>query len=238
MGESPGEDVFQCTSLIFSYPTAQGLSRVLDGIDLTVKSGDFICLTGPSGSGKSTLLNLLGLIEPPQEGAFLFQSKSVNGLQEADLNWIRRHKIGFIFQDFQLIDVLSVEENVEYFLTRQKVPYAERQKLVELALLEVGLLDHRHKRPSQLSGGQKQRVAIARALAKRPAVIIADEPTASLDMTTGRTVMEVLSRLNEKLGVTIVLASHDPMVLEYGKLEVKLQDGRILKTVGAKQNVG
>ncbi len=237
MGESPGTAVFQCSKLIFSYKSPQGPTRVLDGIDLTVESGDFICLTGPSGSGKSTLLNLLGLIEAPQEGQFMFQSKAVNGLAEKDLNWIRRYKIGFIFQDFQLIEVLTVEENVEYFLTRQKVPPVERQQLVELALHEVGLWTHREKRPSQLSGGQKQRVAIARALAKRPAVIIADEPTASLDLTTGRTVMDVLKKLNEKLGVTIVLASHDPMVLEYGKTEIKLREGRILSQQGARRDV-
>lgn len=238
MAESPSGEVFQCTNLVYSYQTPQGRSRVLNGIDLSVQSGDFICLTGPSGSGKSTLLNLLGMIEAPQEGSFQFQAKSVGGLSETELNWIRRYKIGFIFQDFQLIDVLSVEENVEYFLTRQGVAEAERQKLVELALHEVGLLEHRKKRPSQLSGGQKQRVAIARALAKRPAVIIADEPTASLDLSTGRTVMEVLKQLNEKLRVTIVMASHDPMVLDYARTEIKLRDGLIVSKTGVKKNVG
>ena len=189
---------------------------VLNGITTSVHKGDFVCLTGPSGSGKSTLLNLLGLIEPPQEGQLLFDHQDVKTFSESKLNQIRRFQVGFVFQDFQLIDVLSVEENVEFFLTRQQVPAAERSLRVEQALVDVGLWEHRKKRPGQLSGGQKQRVAIARALAKQPLVIIADEPTASLDHKTGMLIMEHLCLVNQNRAVTLVLASHDPMVLGFG----------------------
>jgi ABC-type lipoprotein export system ATPase subunit len=230
--------VFQCSNLNFSYAGQERREKVLNGIDLEVKAGDFICLTGPSGSGKSTLLNLFGLIEPPQEGELLFDGQNLKGLPEATLNHLRRFRIGYVFQDFQLIDVLSVEENVEFFLTRQKIPAKQRLELVGQALQEVGLWEHRSKRPGQLSGGQKQRVAIARALAKRPQVVIADEPTASLDHNTGRQIMERLESINKGSGVTIVLASHDPMVLEFGVCEVRLKDGTIIKEAGGHIHAG
>ncbi|MCX6130781.1 MAG: ABC transporter ATP-binding protein [Proteobacteria bacterium] len=220
--------IYQASQLEFSYQGNEQRETVLRGIDLLVQAGDFICLTGPSGSGKSTLLNLFGLIEAPQTGSLLFQGMSVKELNEKQLNELRRFHIGFIFQDFQLIDVLSVEENVEFFLTRQKIPPLERKERVEFALNTLGLFDHRNKRPGQLSGGQKQRVAIARALAKRPAVLIADEPTASLDTATGRSILEHLETINKNHGVTVILASHDPMVLEYDVHEVRLQDGKII----------
>ncbi len=219
--------LYTCHALHYSYREKETATPVLNGLDITISAGDFLCLTGPSGSGKSTLLNLLGLIEHPQEGEFVFKGQEVSALTDKQINEIRRYEIGFIFQDFQLIDVLSVEENVEYFLTRQKIVPQERKERVELALDEVGLIDQRHKRPGELSGGQKQRAAIARALAKHPSVIIADEPTASLDLANGRQIMEILAKLNERHGVTVVLASHDPMVLSYTHREIKLQDGRI-----------
>lgn len=231
------EAIYQCVDLVFSYQGTETREQVLRGINLEVHAGDFKCLTGPSGSGKSTLLNLFGLIESPQQGRLLFQGLPVNGLSEDQLNQWRRFQIGFIFQDFQLIDVLSVEENVEFFLTRQKVPSSMRKAIVQDALEQVGLYEHRHKRPQQLSGGQKQRVAIARALAKRPSVLIADEPTASLDTQTSRSILEQLKAINEKSGVTIILASHDPMVLEYGVDEVRLKDGLIISQARGKRHV-
>ncbi len=237
MNTKSTEAIYQCIDLAFSYQGTEAREHVLRGINLLVKPGDFKCLTGPSGSGKSTLLNLFGLIESPQQGQLLFQGKPVNGLSEDQLNQWRRFQIGFIFQDFQLIDVLSVEENVEFFLTRQKVPSSQRKAIVQDALAQVGLYEHRHKRPQQLSGGQKQRVAIARALAKRPSVLIADEPTASLDTQTSRSILEQLKAINEKSGVTIILASHDPMVLEYGVEEVRLKDGIIISQSQGKRHV-
>ncbi|HYX35944.1 MAG TPA: ABC transporter ATP-binding protein [Oligoflexus sp.] len=201
--------------------------QVLNSVDVEITRGEGICLTGPSGSGKSTLLHLLGLIEAPQDGQLLFLGKPVHLMKEDELNDLRRFHIGFVFQDFQLIDVLSVEENVEFFLTRQQIPKTLRKERVEQALQDLGLWEHRFKRPHELSGGQKQRVAVARALAKHPLVVVADEPTASLDSKTGRQLMENLKAIQEQRGVTLILASHDPMVLEFGLREIRLRDGRL-----------
>lgn len=219
--------LYEGRQLSFAYGR-DGKDKVLNEVDLRIERGEGVCLTGPSGSGKSTLLHLLGLIEAPQGGDLRFLDRPVHQMNEAELNDIRRFHIGFIFQDFQLIDVLSVQENVEFFLTRQQVPKTLRQERVEAALQDLGLWEHRFKRPNQLSGGQKQRVAVARALAKEPLVVVADEPTASLDSKTGRQLMENLKNIQEQRGVTLILASHDPMVLGFGLREVRMQDGRIL----------
>ena len=211
----------------FSYKMGALRVPALNGIVLDIERGDFVCFSGPSGSGKSTLLNLLGLIEPVQEGSVDFASVSVQSLSERERNHIRRYCIGFVFQTFELFPVLSADDNVEYFLTRQSLPPAARRERVRAALDMVGLWAHRHKRPSEMSGGQRQRVAVARALAKHPEVIIADEPTANLDQDTGRGIMKVLSRLNLEHGVTLIIASHDPMVQGFARRRIRLVDGRI-----------
>ncbi len=229
--------LYKGRQLTFAYGR-DGKDKVLNEVDVTIAKGEGVCLTGPSGSGKSTLLNLLGLIEAPQGGDLRFLDRPVHQMKEGELNDIRRFHIGFIFQDFQLIDVLSVYENVEFFLTRQQLPKALRQERVEAALLDLGLWEHRFKRPHQLSGGQKQRVAVARALAKHPLVVVADEPTASLDSKTGRQLMENLKMIQEQRGVTLILASHDPMVLGFGLREIRLQDGRILSSGKEARHVG
>ncbi len=229
--------LYEGRQLSFAYGR-DGKDKVLNDVDVTIAKSEGICLTGPSGSGKSTLLHLLGLIEAPQGGDLRFLDRSVHQMKEGELNDIRRFHIGFIFQDFQLIDVLSVHENVEFFLTRQQVPKALRQERVEAALVDLGLWEHRFKRPNQLSGGQKQRVAVARALAKHPLVVVADEPTASLDSKTGRQLMENLKTIQEQRGVTLILASHDPMVLGFGLREIRLQDGRILSSGKEARHVG
>ncbi len=229
--------LYEGRQLSFAYGR-DGKDKVLNDVDVTIAKSEGICLTGPSGSGKSTLLHLLGLIEAPQGGDLRFLDQSVHQMKEGELNDIRRFHIGFIFQDFQLIDVLSVYENVEFFLTRQQLPKALRQERVEAALLDLGLWEHRFKRPHQLSGGQKQRVAVARALAKHPLVVVADEPTASLDSKTGRQLMENLKMIQEQRGVTLILASHDPMVLGFGLREIRLQDGRILSSGKEARHVG
>ncbi len=229
--------LYEGRQLSFAYGR-DGKDKVLNDVDVTIAKGEGICLTGPSGSGKSTLLHLLGLIEAPQGGDLRFLDRSVHQMKEGELNDIRRFHIGFIFQDFQLIDVLSVYENVEFFLTRQQLPKALRQERVEAALLDLGLWEHRFKRPHQLSGGQKQRVAVARALAKHPLVVVADEPTASLDSKTGRQLMENLKMIQEQRGVTLILASHDPMVLGFGLREIRLQDGRITAAGKEARHVG
>ena len=225
--DKPAAPLYRVRGLDFSYRLGKQPVPALHAVDLDVPAGDFMCLSGPSGSGKTTLLNVLGLVEPVQEGEVTLDGQGVKALAEAERCKIRRYKIGFVFQTFQLFPILSAAENVEYFLTRQKVPRAERATRVREALEAVGLTEHAHKRPLEMSGGQRQRVGIARAIAKRPQVIIADEPTASLDQQTGRDIMQILKDLNLKKGVTLVISSHDPMVRSFCAHEVKLVDGRI-----------
>lgn len=217
--------LFSIKNISFSYPR-EGRPALSD-ISLDIEEKNLITLCGPSGSGKTTLLQLVGLIEPIQQGEILYYNESLCSISSKRKNQIRKKEIGFIFQQFHLMPVFTVEENVLYFLRRQKVPLIEAKKRVEEALKSVSLWEHRKKRPSQLSGGQKQRVAIARALAKNPKIIIADEPTASLDQTTGKEIMHIFNRLVEKKGVTILISTHDPMVQSYASKKIELVDGKI-----------
>ncbi|RYZ49741.1 MAG: ABC transporter ATP-binding protein [Proteobacteria bacterium] len=207
--------------------------EALKGVNLKVDAGEQLLIMGPSGSGKSTLLNLLGLIEPVQTGEIMFEGQAFSKLSEKEKNHIRRYKIGFIFQSFLLFEVLTAAENVEYFLTRQGLPAAERKKRVAAALDAVGIGAQANKRPPEMSGGQRQRVAIARALAKHPAVIIADEPTASLDQKTSRDILEVLQSLRSQ-GVSIIMSSHDPLAQDYASRIVHIMDGTVQNGTGVK----
>ena len=219
--------LYQCQNLHFRYKLGKEWVHALRGLTLDIKRGEFVCVSGPSGSGKSTLLNLLGLIEPVQDGTILFDGKDVGPLSEKEKNLIRRYQLGFIFQSFNLMDVLRADENVEYFLARQKLGSSERAARVKEALESVGLWEHRMKRPLEMSGGQRQRVAIARAIAKHPAVIIADEPTANLDSVTGAAVVDLLLNLTKTRGVTVIISSHDSVVRERALREIKLVDGQL-----------
>jgi len=226
--------MYQCQNVGFSYKLDAMETPAIIDLTCEIPRGSFFGLSGPSGSGKSTLLNLLGLIESPHKGQIFFDGNPVSSLPESEKNHLRRFRRGFVFQSFQLIDVLTVEENVEYFLVRQNVPHKIRQELVSASLEKTGIYQHRTKRPNQLSGGQKQRVAIARALAKRPAVIIADEPTASLDGKTGAQVMDLLAELNNTDKLTIVMSSHDPKVLNYCTHIMTLVDGQFGSIIAQK----
>ena len=221
--------LYQVKDLNFDYRLGERRIRALSEVCVDIQRGCFTCLAGPSGSGKSTLLNVLGLIEPIQNGEITFDGMELHRLAERQKNSLRKTKLAFIFQSFHLFDVLTAQENVEYFLARQKLSTKEIKLRSEEALTAVGLWEYRTQRPLHMSGGQRQRVAIARAIAKKPTVIIADEPTASLDQNTGRTIMNLLRELNETMGVGIVLSSHDPMVVEYAHEVVHLIDGKILK---------
>jgi ABC-type lipoprotein export system ATPase subunit len=220
-------NLYQADKLQLSYHLDGQDWPALRDVSLTVDPGEFVCLSGPSGSGKTTLLNVLGLIEPLQKGEVLFAGKKFSNLDENEKNRIRRFQIGFVFQSFQLFPVLSAEENVEYFLTRQGIASAERKRRVRETLESVGLWEHRAKRPLQMSGGQRQRVAVARALAKKPQVILADEPTANLDQSTGATLMDTFRDLKKQFGVTLVVSSHDPMVHARADRIIHLVDGRV-----------
>jgi ABC-type lipoprotein export system ATPase subunit len=222
------DKLFEVTDLVFSYVIGKQKVEAIRGLNLSVEAYTFATISGPSGSGKSTLLNILGLIEPVQEGKVLFFGEEIGRLSEKEKNKIRRHRIAFIFQQFHLIPVLTAEENVEYFLSRQGCPKEEARRRSKEALESVGLFDCRKHKPSQLSGGQKQRVAIARAIAKNPDVIIADEPTASLDSVTGKEILEILAGLTKSKKSSVILTTHDPMVQNYADSNVHLVDGRIV----------
>ncbi|MCX6058520.1 MAG: ABC transporter ATP-binding protein [Chloroflexi bacterium] len=204
-------------------------TRALQGVDLSIESGEFTSLVGPSGSGKTTLLQMIGCLDQPTSGHVIVNGKDVTKLNRNQRADMRRENIGFIFQFFALIPTLSAYENIEMPLLLNRQGTAERKERVMELLKAVDLTDRANNRPDQLSGGQQQRVAIARALAPRPALILADEPTANLDTENGRQVMDIMQKLNKDTGVTFVFATHDPRVINYARRVVTLQDGLIEK---------
>lgn len=201
--------------------------RALRGIDLTVERGDFVAVAGPSGSGKTTLFNLIGGLDEPSEGEVLVDGVTLRGMNRKQLSRLRLDKIGFVFQAYNLIPVLTSYENVEYPLILRRVAVDERKRRVESLLSAVGLSEMMHRRPTQMSGGQQQRVAIARALVGDPAVVLADEPTANLDSETGGALLELMRRLNQDQGLTFLFSTHDPMVMAAARRLVRLKDGHI-----------
>lgn len=223
------KSLYKIKNISFSYNLGSQKVPALQGISLKIPRKALVAFSGPSGSGKSTLLNILGLIEPVQKGEVLFDGKNLARLGDQQKNGIRKVKIGFIFQQFHLIPVLTAEENVAYFLHRQGLAKKTIAKRTREALEAVGLWEHRKKLPSQLSGGQKQRVAIARALAKKPDVIIGDEPTASLDQKTGKEIIKIFAKLVKEENVTVILTTHDPMVQALSDLNFHLNDGKLEK---------
>lgn len=202
--------------------------KAVDGIDIDVKKGDFIAVMGPSGSGKSTAMNLIGSLDVPTEGHIYLDNEDISELTESELAELRGQKIGFIFQQFNLIPNLTVKENVMLPMTFQGVDSIEREEIAEELLEKVGLGDRMNFYPNQLSGGQQQRVAIARALSNDPEVILADEPTGNLDTKTGEKVMDFLQRLNKE-GKTIIMVTHDPELVKYACKVYWLKDGKVEK---------
>ena len=202
----------------------------LRGINLSVTEGEFSTVFGPSGSGKTTLLNLIGALDVPTTGTVAFDGKSLNKMNKNDLALLRRENIGFIFQSFNLIPVLSAYENVEFALriARGKEGKTTKDKVMQI-LDKVGLKDMANRRPNELSGGQKQRVAIARALVKEPKLVLADEPTANLDSDTSSDVLENMVHMNEELDITFIFYTHDPLVMEYAHRMIEIKDGLITK---------
>jgi putative ABC transport system ATP-binding protein len=199
----------------------------LTDVNLEVEAGDFLVLAGPSGSGKTTLLNLIGLIDKPTAGSVWVNGEDTSPLSLNALAALRRDRIGYVFQTFNLAPVLTVFENVEYPLILRGVTRRERRDLVEQALRRVGLAERMRHRPRELSGGEQQRVSIARAVVKRPALVLADEPTANLDSATGRRILDLMLRLHDGEGVTFVFSSHDHRIIGLGRRVIRLRDGRI-----------
>jgi putative ABC transport system ATP-binding protein len=210
-----------------TYRLGEHVVRALQGVDLSVQRGELLALTGPSGSGKSTVLNLCGLIDTPDSGDIVLGGTPVNGMNEVQRTLLRRDAMGFVFQSFNLVPVMTVAENVDYPLFIAGVGAAERRQRVAAQLEAVGLQDHAHHRPDALSGGQRQRVAIARALVKRPRLVIADEPTASLDSHTADQVLELMRERGHAEGAAFVIATHDSRLTSRCDRIVALLDGRL-----------
>ena len=211
-----------------TYTLGKTEVHALRGLTLDIEPGEFTAISGPSGSGKTTLLNVLGLIDSPTAGTVFLEGIQVkyNGLSK--LHSIRLEKLGFIFQTFNLIPVLTAYENVEYPLLLAKKSSAQRREMVENVLREVGLWEFRKHKPNELSGGQRQRVAIARALVNKPRLILADEPTANIDSVTAAEILDLMHTLNEEEKVTFLFSTHDPIVMQHAKRAVKLHDGVII----------
>ena len=199
----------------------------LSGVSIDIRPGRFTVLCGPSGSGKPTLLNMMGCIDRPDAGEIQVDGQAVQAMTDDALSDFRARRIGFVFQNFNLLPVLTAFENVEYPLVLAAVPAAQRKERVRALLDAVGLADRAGNRPGQLSGGQRQRVAIARALATEPALVLADEPTANLDSQTGAEIIALMRRLQRERGASFVFSSHDPMVLAQADDVVRIRDGRI-----------
>ena len=216
----------------------RGLSRIytsnavpvhaLQGVDFDVARGDFVSLSGPSGSGKSTLLNLIGALDRPTEGRVTVDGIDLATLSDSRLADLRLTKIGFVFQAYNLVPVLSARENVEFIMQLQGIHANERRERALEILDALGMGELAERRPGELSGGQQQRVAVARAVVTQPALLLADEPSANLDSKTTETLLELLRRVNVERGVTIVTATHDPIVVRYARRSVQLKDGRIV----------
>ena len=221
------EQVVQCVDVEKTYQQETVPIYALRGVSLTVNSGDFMSLSGPSGSGKSTLLNIIGGLDRPDAGKVYVGGTDLNQLSESELAALRLHKIGFVFQAYNLIPVLSTLENVEFIMQLQGVSIAERRERATRVLNDLGLETMLDRRPGELSGGQQQRVAIARAIVSNPVLLLADEPSANLDSSTTEELLQVLQRLNVEQGMTIVTATHDPVVMSYTTRRVQLRDGAI-----------
>ena len=227
MEQNQNTDVIVTESVTKVYD-ADGIPvNALNGIDLTIQSGEFTAIVGPSGSGKTTFLNIISGLDAPTEGKVWLSGKVLSEMGGNELSDFRRDNIGFIFQAYNLIPVLTVEENVEYIMLLAGVSKAERHDRVVAMLESVGLKDVEGRLPTQLSGGQQQRVAIARAMVSEPTIILADEPTANLDSKTGSDLLEMMSRLNAETGMTFIFSTHDPMVMESAKRLITLRDGQI-----------
>jgi len=214
-----------------SYEQGPLTVRALRGVDLEIEAGEFTALMGPSGSGKTTLLNQIGALDKPTAGTVSIEGQDLTRLSSGELSDLRLSRLGFIFQSYNLIPVLSALENAEFVLMLRGMGAGERRRVVMETLASVGLQGMERRRPSELSGGQQQRVAVARAIAGKPALVLADEPTANLDSKTGDDLIALMKRLNEEHGITFVFATHDPKVMEAARRVIMLEDGTIKQDI-------
>ena len=217
--------IVECEEVIKTYHQGKVEVAALRGVSLSIEKGAFVALAGPSGSGKTTVLNMIGGLDTADSGRIVVAGNDFNDMNASQLAELRLHKIGFVFQSYNLIPVLSALENVEYVMLLQGVKTEERKQRAVAILDEVGLKDMYHRRPAELSGGQQQRVAVARAIVSDPAIVLADEPTANLDSDNGNGLLEMMKRMNETKGVTFIFSTHDKMVMDYAQRLVNIRDG-------------
>ena len=208
------------------YRMGENSLRALDHANMHIREGEFVSIIGPSGSGKSTLMNIVGCLDLADEGEYFQDGQEIRTYKEDQLARIRNEKIGFVFQNFNLIGKMTAWDNIELPLIYQRLPRAQRKERVEEALRRVGLYDRRTHRPTELSGGQQQRVAIARAISTRPSLFLADEPTGNLDSRTGEEIMDIFRELHEE-GNTIVLITHDPSIADKAQRQIRIRDGKV-----------
>ena len=205
--------------------------QALKDVSLSIEKGGFAALAGPSGSGKTTLLNIIGGLDTPDAGSIVMDGNAFADMSRTQLADLRLHKVGFVFQAYNLIPVLSALENVEYVMLLQGVPEKERHDRARRILDDVGLENRYHRRPHELSGGQQQRVAVARAIVSGPSIVLADEPTANLDSETGKGLLEIMQEMNHQKNVTFVFSTHDRMVMDYARRLIRIRDGQVADDV-------
>jgi len=230
-----GQPLIELRQVTKIYGSGEARVAALDGIDLTVRDGEFVAVMGPSGSGKSTCMNILGCLDTPTDGHYYFRGADVGAMSRGERALLRRHFIGFVFQGFNLLKRTTALENLELPLIYRGVPRAERRKLGMQTLAQVGLADRWDHTAAELSGGQQQRVAIARALVASPSVMFADEPTGNLDTAKSHEIMQLLQSLNRERGLTIVLVTHEEDVASYASRQVRFRDGLIESDTGERK---
>ncbi len=220
--------IVECVNVKKTYQQGKVEVEALRGVNLSIDEGGFMALAGPSGSGKTTLLNMIGGLDSPDSGSVVVDEHDFDKMNQSELASLRLHRVGFVFQAYNLIPVLSALENVEFVMLLQGVPQAERRERAEAILYDVGLKGMYDRRPAELSGGQQQRVAVARAIVSDPAIVLADEPTANLDSKTGHGLLDIMEQMNKKKKVTFVFSTHDQMVMDHARRLVQLRDGLVV----------
>ncbi len=230
------ENCVECVEIFKTYRQGKIIVHALTRVSLSIKQGEFVALAGPSGSGKTTLLNIIGGLDNADSGKIIVSGQSFDKLNDSELAKLRLGSIGFVFQSYNLIPVLSALENVEYVMLLQGVPAKERRERSMAILDEVELHEKYNSRPAELSGGQQQRVAVARAIVSNPMLVLADEPTANLDSDTGKGLLEIMKRMNHEKKVTFLFSTHDNMVMDFADRLVLMKDGKIVNDTTDNQN--
>jgi putative ABC transport system ATP-binding protein len=228
-------DIVKCTKVNKTYRQDTVAVKALNDVSFSIYKGEFVAIAGPSGSGKTTLLNIIGGLDLADSGRVVVDGNILNEMTQSELAQLRLHKVGFVFQAYNLIPVLSAQENVEFVMLLQGVPPAERRERARAILDDVGLAGMYNRRPTELSGGQQQRVAVARSIVSDPSIVLADEPTANLDSKTGASLLEIMEKMNETKQVTFIFSTHDKMVMDFSHRLIYLKDGCVVEDTVRKQ---